>query len=79
MNPLKSVADKFGGGYRLAQLMGKPTSTVRNLIIRDNAKRSHLQEILDLAEEHGLDVKPADFFNPPKSSKGMTNGSAKEE
>lgn len=62
MNPLKSVAAKFGGVAKMAKSLRRPQTTVSNWVIRDNAKRSHLQEIYEKAQEEGIDVRPEDFF-----------------
>jgi hypothetical protein len=65
MSPLKIIIKKLGGAAYVARKLKKPTSSVSNWIYRDNAKRSQLQMILDLALQEGVAVSPADFFIQP--------------
>lgn len=69
MTPMHKIAEKFGGTEPIAKGLRRASSTVRNWFVRDNAKRKHLQQILDLAAERGIDVKPEDFFTKPQPTR----------
>jgi hypothetical protein len=60
-NPAEYVIGKFGGQSALARLIGKRQSTVQHWASTGHIPAKWHRQILELAAEHGIDVRPEDL------------------
>jgi hypothetical protein len=61
MSKSSKIIDKFGGQSALAKLLNKRQSTIRHWYV-NGIPAKWQRPILDLANQHGIDLHPEDFF-----------------
>lgn len=62
MSYAKRIIDQFGGYRELAELTGKPVSTVKSWYERGAIPDWNKPAVLDAAHRRGLAITKADFF-----------------
>jgi hypothetical protein len=69
MKTAQQIADSFGGQSALASLIGKRQSTVSYWCKTGNVPKKWQSQLIQLAQESGIDLTPQDFLtivDPPK-------------
>ena len=66
MRPAERIIQKFGGIRPMAAALNVPVSTVQNWKESGLIPAGRQQRILDRSLALGIDLTPADFFDPPE-------------
>lgn len=60
--PAARIVAKFGGVRAMARTLGKPHTTVHSWAVTGRIPAHRQEEILKIAREKGIKLRPDDFF-----------------
>lgn len=74
MRPVERIVERFGGVRPMAAKMGCPPQTVQSWKDRGVIPARRQSDVLAAAEREGIEVGPADFFEPPVEEQPREQG-----
>ena len=76
MKPAEQIIEKFGGISACAKILGhRNPTTVQGWKERGFIPARQQREVLEAARREGIDLDPADFFEPPAKRASLQEAS----